>query len=209
MINIFRYGFHVVRSSYWVVPNADVTKQLFADLRKDQKYPTAIGANPVKHVRDLTTGECKNWELVQQFWQFLGYDNSQPDGKAVLPLSTSSEMVTFTLANGSVATLRASGTEPKIKYYIELKTEPGKQQRYWLDFSFWISTKISFLQRSGRRVGGARWTGVERGRDLVEASPLRADFKKEIENNIKANFLCWSTTCLYFVILLSKTSVFG
>jgi len=36
-------------------------------------------------------------------------------------------MITFTLDNGSLATLRASGTEPKIKYYIELRTEPGKQ----------------------------------------------------------------------------------
>ena len=45
----------------------------------------------------------------------------------LLPLSTSSEMVTFTLANGSVTTLRASGTEPKVKYYIELKTAPGRK----------------------------------------------------------------------------------
>ena len=36
-------------------------------------------------------------------------------------------MVTFTLENGSIATLRASGTEPKIKYYIEFITEPGKE----------------------------------------------------------------------------------
>ena len=27
-------------------------------------------------------------------------------------------MVTYTLANGGVATLRASGTEPKIKYHL-------------------------------------------------------------------------------------------
>lgn len=36
-------------------------------------------------------------------------------------------MITFTLENGSIATLRASGTEPKVKYYIELITEPGKE----------------------------------------------------------------------------------
>ncbi len=28
--------------------------------------------------------------------------------------------ITFTFANGCVATLRTSGTEPKIKYYVEL-----------------------------------------------------------------------------------------
>jgi len=106
-----KYGFHLVKSSYYLVPNPGVTKQLFSDLRADLKYPSAIGKAKVKFVRDLTTG----------------YDNQQKDNKAILPLSTSSEMVTFTLENGSIATLRASGTEPKIKYYIELITEPGKE----------------------------------------------------------------------------------
>ncbi|KAJ3063373.1 Phosphoglucomutase-2 [Podochytrium sp. JEL0797] len=34
---------------------------------------------------------------------------------------SSAEMVTFELANECVFTLRTSGTEPKIKYYIEKK----------------------------------------------------------------------------------------
>ncbi|KAJ1362011.1 hypothetical protein KIN20_021417 [Parelaphostrongylus tenuis] len=107
-----KYGFHIVKSSYWFVPNPSVTKELFNSLRKDLKFPEKIGSQAVKTVRDLT----------------IGYDNSQPGNKPVLPLSTSSEMITFNLANGSVATLRASGTEPKIKYYIELKTAPGKKE---------------------------------------------------------------------------------
>ncbi|KHJ78789.1 hypothetical protein OESDEN_21587 [Oesophagostomum dentatum] len=107
-----KYGFHLVRSSYWFTPSPDVTKELFASLRKDLKFPEKIGDQPVKTVRDLT----------------IGYDNSMPDNKPVLPLSTTSEMITFNLANGNIATLRASGTEPKIKYYIELKTAPGKKE---------------------------------------------------------------------------------
>jgi phosphomannomutase len=59
----------------------------------------------------------------------------------VLPVSRSSEMITFTLGDGSVVTLRASGTEPKIKYYIELKTEPGKEA----GFVSWLSIKIILL----------------------------------------------------------------
>ncbi|KIH60392.1 hypothetical protein ANCDUO_09359 [Ancylostoma duodenale] len=125
----FRYGFHLVRSSYWFTPSPAVTKELFGSLRKDLKvpsvlaelllteqlfqFPEKIGSQQVKSVRDLT----------------IGYDNSMPDNKPVLPLSTTSEMITFNLASGSVATLRASGTEPKIKYYIELKTAPGKKER--------------------------------------------------------------------------------
>uniref|UniRef100_A0A2K5SA21 Phosphoglucomutase 2 n=1 Tax=Cebus imitator TaxID=2715852 RepID=A0A2K5SA21_CEBIM len=42
----------------------------------------------------------------------------------VLPTSKSSQMITFTFANGGVATMGTSGTEPKIKYY-ELCAPPG------------------------------------------------------------------------------------
>ncbi|OWK06921.1 PGM2, partial [Cervus elaphus hippelaphus] len=37
----------------------------------------------------------------------------------------SSQMITFSFANGGVATMRTSGTEPKIKYYLELCAPPG------------------------------------------------------------------------------------
>ncbi|ETE57356.1 Phosphoglucomutase-2, partial [Ophiophagus hannah] len=43
----------------------------------------------------------------------------------VLPTSKSSQMITFTFSNGCVATMRTSGTEPKIKYYAELSAPPG------------------------------------------------------------------------------------
>ena len=51
----------------------------------------------------------------------LGYDSDsggEPEDKLVSP---SSEMITFELANSTVMTLRGSGTEPKLKYYIESK----------------------------------------------------------------------------------------
>ena len=36
-------------------------------------------------------------------------------------MEPSAEMITFELENGTVMTLRGSGTEPKLKYYIEAK----------------------------------------------------------------------------------------
>jgi phosphomannomutase len=51
----------------------------------------------------------------------LGYDSTRdelPEDRPVLP---SSEMITFELDNSSTMTLRQSGTEPKLKYYIESK----------------------------------------------------------------------------------------
>ena len=69
------------------------------------------GKYKVKNVRDLTTG----------------IDTEQPDKKALLPTSKSSEMITFTFDNGTVITLRTSGTEPKIKYYAEYCAKPEEK----------------------------------------------------------------------------------
>lgn len=77
------------------------------------QYPESImsGKYQIKDVRDLTTG----------------YDSSQSGYKATLPISKSSQMITFTFENGLVATLRTSGTEPKLKYYTELCASPKEQ----------------------------------------------------------------------------------
>lgn len=66
------------------------------------------GKYSIKNIRDLTTG----------------YDDAQPDNKAILPVDPSSQMITFYFANGLVVTLRTSGTEPKIKYYTEMCASP-------------------------------------------------------------------------------------
>ena len=54
-----------------------------------------------------------------------GYDSTKPDKKPTLPTSQSSPMMTLGFSNGCVVQLRPSGTEPKFKYYIEMKGQPG------------------------------------------------------------------------------------
>ena len=51
----------------------------------------------------------------------LGYDSSAGQRAEDKFVSPSAEMITFELGNGTVMTLRGSGTEPKLKYYIEAK----------------------------------------------------------------------------------------
>ena len=50
-----------------------------------------------------------------------GYDSGTPDGKPSLHVDSTAQMVTLTFADGSVCTLRGSGTEPKLKYYVEVR----------------------------------------------------------------------------------------
>ena len=58
----------------------------------------------------------------------IGYDDSTDDKVALLPADPGTEMITFTFDNGVIATLRTSGTEPKLKYYAEYCGRP--EQKY-------------------------------------------------------------------------------
>lgn len=72
------------------------------------RLPKTIAGFPVTSIRDLT----------------VGYDSSNPPTfKPSLPVSNSSHMITFTVGGDDgcvvVGTVRTSGTEPKVKYYLE------------------------------------------------------------------------------------------
>ncbi|XP_077588289.1 glucose 1,6-bisphosphate synthase-like [Stigmatopora nigra] len=111
--NIYQtYGYHISRTSYITCNDAVTIRRIFTRIRDFDcggSYPDACGGIRVVNVRDVNTG----------------YDSSQMDNRSVLPVSKSGHMITFTLENGVVATLRTSGTEPKIKIYTEFCTLPG------------------------------------------------------------------------------------
>lgn len=96
-----KYGYFQTRNSYFFCYDPALIVEIFDRIRAN--YPKKIGRWDVAHVRDLTAG----------------FDDSQPENKPILPVSKSTQMITFTFANGCTATLRGSGTEPKLKYYIE------------------------------------------------------------------------------------------
>ena len=109
-----QFGYHFSINSYYLCHDPAITEKIFMRIRNYNSetggYPETVcgGRLRVVGVRDLTTG----------------YDSTRPDLRATLPVSSSSQMITFWLENGVVITLRTSGTEPKLKYYTEYCAPP-------------------------------------------------------------------------------------
>lgn len=102
-------GHFATHNSYYVVAEAQKVSETFRCIRQ-AGVPQNIGDNfQVTAWRDLTTG----------------YDSTTPDRKPRLPVSRSSDMITVEgMLNGSEVrfTTRGSGTEPKLKVYIEARS---------------------------------------------------------------------------------------
>jgi len=67
------------------------------------------GDYKITGIRDLTVG-------IEADFRGEGKDK-----KPTLPCSSATQMITFYFDNGSEITIRASGTEPKIKWYSEIR----------------------------------------------------------------------------------------
>ncbi|EMD38678.1 hypothetical protein CERSUDRAFT_113859 [Gelatoporia subvermispora B] len=111
-----RYGYFQTSNSYFICTEPEIISKIFTRIRDfdgtgsptKPSYPRAIAGLTITGIRDLT----------------IGYDSTNPPTyKPALPLS-SGQMIQFraeSAADGTKITLttRTSGTEPKIKYYLE------------------------------------------------------------------------------------------
>ncbi|KIK63778.1 hypothetical protein GYMLUDRAFT_259462 [Collybiopsis luxurians FD-317 M1] len=111
-----RYGYFKTLNSYFVCNDTQIINAIFARLRNyrglklvtEPNYPQYIAGVDITRVVDLT----------------IGYDSANPPSyQPSLPLS-SGHMIQFRGEQRSegtkiVLTVRTSGTEPKIKYYLE------------------------------------------------------------------------------------------
>lgn len=114
-----KYGVFREYNGYYVVADPSLTDRVFAYIREDytpkgENYPRTIGDLQVKTFRDLTTG----------------YQSDTPNNIPNLPVDPSSQMITIVAQpkNGESGeqvrfTLRGSGTEPKLKIYIEARAQ--------------------------------------------------------------------------------------
>jgi len=103
------YGFFEDANTYLITPSPAVTEQVFAQIRAAR--PSTVGARKIKRWRDLT----------------LGHDTGSPDNVPNLPVDSSAQMITCWLDDDVVFTTRGSGTEPKLKLYIEASS--GSSER--------------------------------------------------------------------------------
>ncbi|WPH00074.1 phosphoglucomutase-2 [Acrodontium crateriforme] len=99
-----KYGFFEDANTYLISPSPETTERVFTDIRKSNNgsRPVTIGKRKILRWRDLT----------------VGYDSAGLDGEPDLPVDPSAQMITCELED-VVFTARGSGTEPKIKLYIE------------------------------------------------------------------------------------------
>lgn len=62
-----------------------------------------------------------------------GLDTAQPDQQARLPWSPGDKFICFSLERDGVVTIRASGTEPKLKFYLEVREDDEADARQLAD----------------------------------------------------------------------------
>eukprot|EP00551_Chaetoceros_affinis_P007136 CAMPEP_0203666464 /NCGR_PEP_ID=MMETSP0090-20130426/3487_1 /ASSEMBLY_ACC=CAM_ASM_001088 /TAXON_ID=426623 /ORGANISM="Chaetoceros affinis, Strain CCMP159" /LENGTH=632 /DNA_ID=CAMNT_0050530341 /DNA_START=169 /DNA_END=2067 /DNA_ORIENTATION=+ len=111
MQNLYdKYGEFCSNNGYYFCHDSKVTQKIMEKIRNGGDYMKSVGPYSVKSIRDLG---------------FPGFDSTTEDNKPTLPVSKSSPMMTIHFTNGCVAQFRASGTEPKFKYYIEMQGKPG------------------------------------------------------------------------------------
>ena len=110
-----RYGEFVSNNGYYILHDSSVVPEIMRNITEDGTFARShVGDYEISAIRYL--GEP-------------GYDSSTSDKKPTLPTSASSPMVTIRFTNGGVAQFRASGTEPKFKYYMELAGAPGLDRK--------------------------------------------------------------------------------
>lgn len=100
-----KYGYFYTLNTYWRSPEVTTTKKLFGRIQKlGSPFPVTVGGRQVLRWRDLSQN----------------YDSATPDNIPELPSPRDSQMITCWLEGGTLDhgirfTIRASGTEPKIK----------------------------------------------------------------------------------------------
>jgi phosphoglucomutase len=95
-------------SKYFQGPSGmETMRGIMNDYR--QRQPIALGGIPVVGIRDIQSG--KEWDVGSNAYRPIDLPES--------------DVLQWRLRDGTFVTVRPSGTEPKIKYYILCRTDAG------------------------------------------------------------------------------------
>lgn len=111
------YGWFKECNGYYKLDDVSKTEKIFTTIRSSFEpglYPQKIGDLKVLEWRDLT----------------IGFDSKTLNNKPILPTDSSSQMITALVEDSESRiarfTCRGSGTEPKLKVYIEGKSDKSE-----------------------------------------------------------------------------------
>lgn len=131
-----KYGWYKECNGYYKLNDLNKTKEIFETVRSTYKlYPLAIGDFNVVSWRDLT----------------VGYQSDTADGTPSLPVDPKSQMITAILKRQDDDTeqvrftCRGSGTEPKLKVYIEGKAS-SKEAAVKIAKDCWNTLKVEWFK---------------------------------------------------------------
>ncbi|CAG7831113.1 unnamed protein product [Allacma fusca] len=129
------YGYHISSTSYYLCFDPAITEKIFNGIRSRCNPESSESILTLEIPKEISGGcnnSCRNLEIKAIAYRDLtiGYDSEQPDKKPVLPVSKSSQMITFVFDNSLVLTIRASGTEPKIKYYADFRVTCPREEEW-------------------------------------------------------------------------------
>lgn len=110
-------GYFVSNNGYYISLDQSQIPQMFDDFRNNGKYKETLGNYKITYIRDLTKG----------------YESNTPDKKSIIPATPDSQMITLQFDNSAILTIRASGTEPKIKWYGEISKNTYEEAKNEID----------------------------------------------------------------------------
>lgn len=120
-----KYGYFKQCNGYYITPKPEIMNDIFNNIIRKKNwnsklnYPSNLGVYKVTYWRDLT----------------IGFQSDTIDGKPELYIDPNSQMITCKLTTENENeiiqfTARGSGTEPKLKVYIEAKAGDEKRSQF-------------------------------------------------------------------------------
>ncbi|GAA5831553.1 hypothetical protein JCM11251_000746 [Rhodosporidiobolus azoricus] len=131
----YEYGFHATSNSYYICRDPKKTDRIFAQLRYGRDDFDVHNPPPLSSFRLVPgspTSTLASFPLTYLRDLTIGYDSSTPTHEPTLPTDKTAHMISFRVGSTKKeeeqgdeiqveGTVRTSGTEPKIKFYLEAR----------------------------------------------------------------------------------------